>query len=92
MGTKIEVRKPGEKELNDLGVKSWPIWEKEASSFDWFYDEKETCYFLEGEVTVELADKTSVKIAKGDLVVFPKGLKCKWNIQRKVKKHYKFGA
>ncbi|MCK9573237.1 MAG: cupin domain-containing protein [Candidatus Omnitrophica bacterium] len=92
MDTKIEVRKPTEKELTDLGVKSWPIWEKEASSFNWFYDEKETCFFLEGEVVIELEDKSNMNITKGDLAVFPKGLKCKWNIRRKVKKHYKFGA
>jgi len=91
MDTKIEVRKPTEKELTDLGVKSWPIWEKEASSFNWFYDEKETCFFLEGEVVIEL-EESHVNITKGDLAVFPKGLKCKWNIRRKVKKHYKFGA
>ncbi len=89
---KIEVKKPDEKELSILGVKSWPIWEKEESCFDWFYDEKETCFFLEGEVTVELDDKSNINIAKGDLAVFPKGLKCKWNIKRKVKKHYKFGT
>lgn len=92
MDAKIEVRKPGDGELKDLNVKSWPIWEKEVSTFDWFYDEKETCFFLEGEVTIELSDKSKVKIAKGDLVIFPKGLKCKWDIKRKVKKHYKFGA
>lgn len=92
MDTKIEVRKPGEKELNDLDIKSWPVWEKEVSSFSWFYDEKETCFFLEGEVIVELDDKSNVKITKGDLAIFPKGLKCKWSIKRKVKKHYKFGA
>lgn len=90
MDTKIEVRKPSAKELEDLNIKSWPIWEKEASSFNWVYDEKEICFFLEGEVTV-LYDKSSEKIGKGDLVVFPKGLKCKWDIKLKVKKHYKFG-
>ena len=86
---KIEVRKPSEKELKDLGVGSWPIWEKEKSSFDWFYDEKEICYFLEGEVEVETADGR-VTIKKGDLAVFPKGLKCKWHVKEKVKKHYSF--
>lgn len=89
---KIEVRKPSEQELKDSGVRSWPIWEKEASVFDWSYDEKETCLFLEGEVTIELADNSKVEITKGDLVIFPKGLKCRWNIKRRVKKHYRFGA
>jgi len=92
MDAKIEVRKPSEEELKDLNIRSWPIWEKEVSTFDWFYDEKETCLFLEGEVEVELGDNSKVKVTKGDLVIFPKGLKCKWNVKRKVKKHYKFGA
>jgi len=92
MGIKIEVRKPSEKELKDLNIKSWPIWEKEVSTFDWFYDEKETCLFLDGEVEIELSDGGKVKLAKDDLVIFPKGLRCKWNIKKRVKKHYKFGT
>ncbi len=87
----VEVRKPTLKELDKLGVEKWPIWEKEESSFDWYYDDKETCYFLEGEVEVELPDGKVVKVEKGDLAVFPKGLSCRWNIKSKVKKHYNFG-
>ena len=86
----VEVRKPAESELESLGIKSWPIWEKEASSFDWHYDQKEVCYFLEGEVEVELPDNRRVKISKGDLAVFPKGLSCKWQVKQKVRKHYNF--
>ncbi len=86
----VEVRKPTEEELNNLGVRSWPIWEKEESKFDWYYGEKEICYFLEGEVEVELADGEKVQIGKGDLACFPKGLSCKWHIKKKVKKHYSF--
>ncbi|MFA5272397.1 MAG: cupin domain-containing protein [Candidatus Omnitrophota bacterium] len=87
---RVEVKKPLEKELERLGVKDWPIWEKEESSFDWFYDQQETCYFLEGDVEIELPDKTKVRIVSGDLAIFPKGLRCKWHIKRPVKKHYNF--
>ncbi|MBP7087717.1 MAG: cupin domain-containing protein [Candidatus Omnitrophica bacterium] len=87
---KIEVRKPTDKELTALGVKTWPIWEKEESDFDWYYDDKEICYFLEGKVEVELADGKVVKIQKGDLAIFAKGLSCKWHIKKKVRKHYNF--
>ena len=87
----IEVRIPSAKELKELGVKKWPIWEKEESVFDWSYDEKETCYFLEGEVEVELPEGRKVIVKKGNLVIFPQGLKCKWNIKKRVKKHYNFG-
>jgi len=87
----IKVKKPTQSELDNMGVKSWPIWEKEESSFNWHYDEKETCFFLEGEVEIELPSGGTVSMGKGDLVIFPKGLSCKWRIKEKVKKHYNFG-
>ncbi|MFA6435374.1 MAG: cupin domain-containing protein [Elusimicrobiales bacterium] len=85
---KIEVRKPTESE--GRAAASWPIWEKEVSSFPWRYDEKETCLILEGEVIVE-AENEKVSFKSGDYVVFPKGLDCTWKIKKVVRKHYKFG-
>ncbi|MCM8820287.1 MAG: cupin domain-containing protein [Candidatus Omnitrophica bacterium] len=90
MGKKIFVEKPTPEKLKKINVKDWPIWEKEESSFDWYYEQEEHCYFLEGEVRVELEDGSEIKIQKGDYAVFPKGLKCKWHIKKKVKKHYNF--
>ena len=87
---KVLVEKPTEDKLNALKVFSWPIWTKEVSSFDWYYDEKEICYLLEGEVTVKTPDGEAA-FGKGDLVTFPQGLKCVWNIKKAVRKHYKFG-
>jgi uncharacterized cupin superfamily protein len=86
---KIE-RNPGEKRLQELSVKSWPIWEKEVSEFTWFYDNQETCYFLAGEVEVIPDKGTAVKIRKNDLVIFPKGLSCFWKIKQAARKHYLF--
>jgi uncharacterized cupin superfamily protein len=77
--------------LEQLGVKSWPIWEKEVSEFPWRYDEAETCYLLEGEVTVTPDGGKPVKFGKGDLVTFPKGMSCTWKITKPVRKHYRFG-
>lgn len=90
MCVKIEVRKPSEEEIERIKAENWGIWEKEASEFPWEYDEKETCYLLEGEVTVS-HEGGSVTFAKGDLVVFPQGLKCIWKITSPVRKYYKFG-
>jgi uncharacterized protein len=87
----IHIEKPSEDKLNKLGVRSWPIWEKEVSKFPWFYDERETCYILEGEVEIIPENGKSVNFGKGDLVVFEEGLKCSWNITKAVRKHYKFG-
>jgi len=87
---KILVEKPTSEKLSSLKVFSWPIWRKEVSKFDWFYEQKEVCYFLEGEVTVQTSDG-EVSFGKGDLVTFPQGLSCVWNIKKPVGKHYKFG-
>lgn len=87
----ISVEKPATEKLEQMGVAAWPIWEKEASTFSWHYGEKETCYILEGKVVVEPKGGEAVEINAGDLVVFPVGMDCVWNISRKIKKHYKFG-
>ena len=84
-------RNPGEEKLEDLGVYSWGIWEKEVSKFPWHYDEQETCYLLEGEVVVTPEAGESSTIRKGDLVTFPKGMSCTWDIRKPVRKHYRFG-
>ena len=89
---KISVTQNPSKEMIDkIGCRSWPIWEKEPSTFPWHYGEKETCLILEGNVTVTSKDGESVSFGKGDLVVFPQGLSCTWNIKETVRKHYKFG-
>jgi len=33
----------------------------------------------------------NIEFNAGDYVVFPKGLKCKWEIKKKIRKHYNFG-
>lgn len=86
---RIQVARPTEERLKALGVKQWPIWTKERSTFEWTYDEVETCYFLEGEVTV-VTDQGRVTIGPGDLVTFPKGLSCAWQVTQPVRKHYRF--
>jgi len=87
----IHIEKPTKEKLESLDVSSWPIWEKEVSEFPWEYDESETCYILEGDVIVTPEKGTPVRFGKGDLVVFPSGLKCRWRINQPVRKHYRFG-
>ena len=82
---------PDEEDLKKQGIFNWPIWSKEASEFPWKYDDKETCYFLEGDVVVTPDDGKPIEIGKGDLVTFPKGMSCTWKIRKDVRKHYKFG-
>lgn len=86
----VTVEKATEEKVKQLGAGSWPIWTCEASEFDWHYDEKETCLILEGEVEVSFKGG-SVRFEKGDIVVFPEGLSCRWKVLKAVRKHYKFG-
>ena len=81
---------PTPQQLDAMKVKTWDIWTKEPSTFDWHYDEPEACYFLAGDVTIQTA-QGDVQIKKGDLVTFPKGLSCTWVVKGAVRKHYKFG-
>lgn len=85
------IHSPSEEELKKLGVRQWGIWTKEESEFPWSYDEKETCYFLEGDVVVTPENGEPVEMGAGDLVVFPDGMSCTWKVKKAVKKHYNFG-
>lgn len=88
--TEISVNKPSQSQLQNLGVFGWPIWEKEISEFPWSYDAAETCYFLAGDVIVTPQGGEPVRMGQGDLVTFPQGMSCTWQILSPVKKHYSF--
>ena len=88
---KIIVAKNASKDqLEALGVYNWPIWTKEVSTFPWTYDTSETCLFLEGDVIVTPDGGRPVHMGKGDLVTFPEGMSCTWEIRKDVRKHYMF--
>lgn len=90
--SEVQIEKnPTEQKLQELGVRKWGIWTKEVSSFPWHYDEQETCYILEGDVIVTPQNQEPVRFGKGDLVTFPQGMSCVWDIRQPVRKHYRFG-
>ena len=75
--------------LKKLEVFSWPIWSCGVSKFSWTYDQKESCFILEGQILI-ITDYQTINIKKKDFVIFPKGLSCNWNVSKPVKKHYMF--
>ena len=81
----ITVRKPTDKEKEEF--KNYPVWECKPSVFNWYYDSGEICLVTEGDVTIEYEGKT-VSFTAGDLVTFPKGLQCIWNVKKTIKKHF----
>lgn len=76
--------------LDILGVDSWPVWNKEVSRFDWHYEREEVCYILDGEAVVTPNEGEPVTITRGDLVHFPAGMACVWEITVAIEKHYTF--
>jgi uncharacterized cupin superfamily protein len=82
---------PTQERLNALGVHGWSTWTKEVSTFLWTYGDREVAYILEGEVTVTPDGGEPVSFGKGDLVTFPAGMSCKWEVRKPLRKHYRFG-
>ncbi len=82
---------PSEERLKLLGVALWPIWSKEVSEFPWTYSEQEIAFVLEGEVVVTPQDGEAVTFGAGDLVTFPAGMSCRWQVKKALRKHYHFG-
>ncbi|MBS1213586.1 MAG: protein of unknown function cupin 3 [Proteobacteria bacterium] len=82
---------PDAARLKDLGVSGWPTWSKEVSVFPWEFDETEVAYVLEGEVVVTPDEGEPVRFGPGDLVTFPAGLSCTWDVRKPLRKHYQLG-
>ncbi len=88
--TKITKEKPTPEKLKALQVDTWSPWECEPSTFDWSYDANETAYVLSGQVTVTCPDGQKIDLGPGDLVRFPQGLSCIWEVKQKISKVYRF--
>lgn len=86
---KIKIENMEYREAKKLGIEDWSQWSSEVSNFDWYYEETETCYILEGEVIVTTSEER-VHIREGMLVTFPKGLECVWDVRRPLRKKYIF--
>ena len=86
----VVIKKISDEELKKIGIDNWLPWSCEPSTFDWEYNDKESCYFYKGKVKIHVDNKV-YEINAGDFVIFPKGLKCKWEVIEKVEKVYKFG-
>jgi hypothetical protein len=82
---------PDPARLSELGVSDWSTWSKEVSIFPWTYSDREIAYILEGEVIVTPKGGEAVSFGKGDLVTFPEGMACTWDVRKPLRKHYRFG-
>ncbi len=86
---KIKIEKPTTDQITAMTRE--PTWSAGASAFDWEYDSMETCYIVKGDIRVTTPEGEVVDIGPGDLVTFPQGLRCRWEIRAPVLKHYRLG-
>lgn len=89
--SEIRIKEPSDEKLEELEVYDWSTWSSEVRKFDWEYHQKETAYILEGRVIVETEDGDEVEIKEGDLVTFPQGMKCTWDVKKPIRKVYRLG-
>jgi hypothetical protein len=82
--------KPSPAKLDVLGVEHWPVWRREPGSFPWSYGQTETCYVVRGRFTVTPEGGEPQSFGRGDLIRFPAGMSCAWEIHEAVEKHYIF--
>ena len=94
--SKIVIQRLSSEEKKRLGIPEtlrssgpWSVWECEPSTFDWRYSDQEVAFVYEGQVKVK-AGNNEVHIKAGDLVTFPKGLSCTWQVLKTIRKVYKF--
>ena len=87
--SEIKKEKPSKEKLDSLGIDNWSPWDCDPSVFDWEYDSEEWAYVFEGKVIVK-TPSGEVEINGGDLVKFPKGLKCTWDVKKKIRKVYTY--
>lgn len=86
----IKVEKATPARLKELDVESWSPWSCGVETFDWEYSEDETAYILEGRVRVITQDGQDVTLEAGDLVFFPRGVRCTWAVETAIKKVFTF--
>jgi len=89
--SKIKIEKATTRRLKELKVETWSPWECDPSEFDWQYPDEEIAYVKKGKVLVTTEDGEEVEIKAGDIVTFPKGLKCRWKVIERIEKVYTGG-
>jgi hypothetical protein len=76
-----------------LDVIGYIRWGCPPGKFPLKFDARLTCYLLKGRVRASVKGTgRCVEFGAGDLVVFPKGLSCTWDVLAAVDKYYKFDS
>ena len=68
------------------GLGSTWMWDCTAGRFDWYYNEDETIYVVEGSITVVDSAGQLTRLKAGDTFLFPKGTRFEWTVHNYVRK------
>lgn len=90
MSKQIKVERATPERLKELGVDAWSPWECGVETFDWQYSDDEVAYVQAGRVQVHTEHGQDVEFGQGDIVFFPKGLRCTWKVTQPIRKVYTF--
>ena len=63
-----------------------------ASKFQCKYNNNEICLIIEGQAKISTQNGDIYVIKAGDLVEFPAGLCCEWEVTKSIKKHYRLSS
>ena len=88
MSNIVVEHNPSQQRLQALSTSKWPTWQKEVSIFPWVFPEQEVAYILDGECVITPEHGAPVIFGKGDLVTFPAGMVCSWEVKKPLYKHY----
>lgn len=86
----ITVQKISEDEAKAMGTDSWSPWSSQPCEFDWEYSSTEKAYVLSGKARVTDENGDNVEFGSGDLVTFPSGTRCHWQVIEAISKVYTF--
>lgn len=93
-GARAQIRfepSAGQDRLKTLGVSDWPIYASGVDDFEHRFTQDETCYVIEGEVTVTPRGGAPLVFRKGDLATFARGTVVRWDMRVPFRKHYRLG-
>ncbi|KAK43573.1 DUF861 domain-containing protein [Caballeronia sp. EK] len=70
----------------DTTTTSW-VWDCTAGRFNWYFEEDETIYVIEGEVIITAEGQEPRTLRAGHAALFYAGTRSEWHVPRYVRKH-----
>lgn len=70
----------------DTTTTSW-VWDCTAGRFNWYFDEDETIYVIEGEVIITAEGQEPRTLRAGHAALFYAGTRSEWHVPHYVRKH-----